>query len=274
MENWARYLTPSATHRSLGLVCLGVGVQSTTEPLRGGRVLDCHGAVLLTQGSGVLEAPSTGEPIGMVAPSLLWLRPGTPHSYGPNTAAGWTESWLLFDGPATIGYEALGYLPAGVAVQPIHDPVALVLVLKRLADTCKKTGTDVDVVAASLVHEFVVTSKRVVNQSGSQDARLLDGLRAEALSDLSVGERAGRLGVSTRQLRTAVRRFAGCSPTELVDRVRINRAKSLLVETNLPVTEVARAVGFGDPAYFSRHFRAHAGLSPRAFRTQQQQFLR
>jgi AraC-like DNA-binding protein len=209
----------------------------------------------------------------MVAPALLWLSPGAPHSYGPDTAAGWTESWLLFDGPSTSSYEALGYLPAGVAVQPVDDPLPLVLVLMRLADTCRNAGTDMDVVAASLIHEFLVTSKRVVSQPGSNDERLLDGLRADALSDLSVGDRAARLGVSTRQLRNAVRRSAGCSPTELVDRVRVNRAKSLLAETSLPVTEVARAVGFGDPAYFSRHFRARAGMSPRAFRAQQQQFL-
>ncbi len=235
-------------------------------------MLDCHGVVLLTRGTGVLDEGGAGEAQGLVAPALLWLRPGTPHSYGPDTAAGWTESWLLFDGPSTTSYEALGYLPADVAVQPVADPLPLMLVMMRLADTCRNAETDMDVVAASLVHEFLVTSKRVVRQPGN-DERLLDGLRTEALSDLTVGDRAARLGTSPRQLRNAVRRSAGCSPTEIVSRVRVNRAKSLLAETSLPVTEVARAVGFGDPAYFSRHFRARAGMSPRAFRAQQQRFV-
>jgi len=274
MDNWARYLTPTQTHRSLGLVCLGVGVQTTTEALDEDRVLDCYAAVLVTRGSGVLDSGASGDPVQIIAPTLFWLRPGAPHSYGPNTKDGWTESWLLFDGPAAAGYEALGHLPASTVVQPVHDVLPLLRVLERLADTCREIDADVDVVAGSLVHEFLVTTSRATRRSSrSEDERLLEGLRVEALADLTMQDRAARLGVSTRQLRAAVRRCAGCTPIELVDAVRVNRAKSLLAGSSVPITEVAAAAGFGDPAYFSRHFRSRTGVSPREFRAQQHRFL-
>lgn len=275
MENWARYLTPSPVHRDLGLVCLGVGAQRTTDRLEQPRVLDCHAAVLLTHGTGVLTVGMKGERTPMDAPTLFWLSPGTPHEYGPDTVAGWTESWLLFDGPAVAAYKSLGFIPTTRAVNPLHDPLPLLLVHKRLADVARGSDRDVDVHAATLVHEFLVTAKRVVRQSSDdEDGRLLAGLRSESMHDLPVAERAARLGVEPWQLRRVVRRSAGCTPSEFVHRTRVNHAKTLLAETDLTMTEIARSVGFADPAYFSRQFRASVGMSPSTFRRQQRQFLR
>jgi transcriptional regulator GlxA family with amidase domain len=144
-----------------------------------------------------------------------------------------------------------------------------------LAELTRGSDRDVDVIAGTLMHEFLVTAKRTVTLStNDEDGRLLAGLRGEAMQDLSVAERAARLGVEPRQLRRVVRRSAGCTPSEFIHRTRVNRAKTLLAETDLAVTQIARLVGFGDPAYFSRHFRASVGTSPTAFRSQQQQFLR
>ena len=49
-------------------------------------------------------------------------------------------------------------------------------------------------------------------------------------------------------------------------RRRIDRARELLLDPAISVSEVARAVGFGDPFLFSARFRAHTGTSPSAFR--------
>jgi AraC-like DNA-binding protein len=49
---------------------------------------------------------------------------------------------------------------------------------------------------------------------------------------------------------------------------RMSEARRLLAETDLPVAEVARGVGFDDPSYFGRRFRAEHGRGPRAWRRQ------
>ncbi|GAA4923824.1 hypothetical protein GCM10023237_51390 [Streptomyces coeruleoprunus] len=71
------------------------------------------------------------------------------------------------------------------------------------------------------------------------------------------------------ELRTAVRRTAGCSPKDYLLSVRLGRAKELLATTDLPVSAVARRVGYDDPAYFSRLFTRRVGTPPVRFRAQQ-----
>jgi two-component system response regulator YesN len=50
--------------------------------------------------------------------------------------------------------------------------------------------------------------------------------------------------------------------------VRIKQAKHLLSTTSLTVREVAFAVGYDDPNYFSRLFKEYTGYSPSAWRQQ------
>jgi AraC-like DNA-binding protein len=58
----------------------------------------------------------------------------------------------------------------------------------------------------------------------------------------------------------------GISPQRFVEKVRIDQAKTLLMSTGIPVGEVAKAVGYGDPLYFTRVFTKVTGLSPREYR--------
>ncbi|GGK24410.1 hypothetical protein GCM10010965_16480 [Caldalkalibacillus thermarum] len=55
---------------------------------------------------------------------------------------------------------------------------------------------------------------------------------------------------------------------QLLTGLRMEKARRLLAETDLPVREVSERVGYGDPNYFSRAFKQHVGLSPRVFRQQ------
>lgn len=58
----------------------------------------------------------------------------------------------------------------------------------------------------------------------------------------------------------------GCSPTEYLLRLRIQQAKLLLLQTDLPVAHVAEEVGFEQPAYFATCFTKMEGISPRKYR--------
>ena len=62
------------------------------------------------------------------------------------------------------------------------------------------------------------------------------------------------------------REVTGKSLTEFMVSIRIERAKSLLAETDMSVREIAEAVGYEDQNYFSRSFRKVVGCSPREFR--------
>lgn len=62
------------------------------------------------------------------------------------------------------------------------------------------------------------------------------------------------------------KRYMGCTLVSYISRVRMDKAMQLLKETNLPIAEVARQVGFEDALYFTRVFSRAVGMTPRAFR--------
>ncbi|MBB4087461.1 helix-turn-helix domain-containing protein [Sphingomonas carotinifaciens] len=80
---------------------------------------------------------------------------------------------------------------------------------------------------------------------------------------------AAALGVSESRLRTACAQVARLSPAAMLDQRAILEVKRALLYTNLSVAEVGYAAGFADPAYFTRFFTRHAGVSPRAFRSRE-----
>lgn len=79
---------------------------------------------------------------------------------------------------------------------------------------------------------------------------------------------AESLGVSANYFSRVFRRELGMSPWQYLSRLRVLRAKQLLTNTDMSVTEVALAVGFADSAYFSRTFHKEVGRSPLAYRRQ------
>lgn len=73
---------------------------------------------------------------------------------------------------------------------------------------------------------------------------------------------ARHAGLSARQLDRLCLRDLGVSLAQIHRLLRLKRADNLLQQTNLPVTQVAVASGFGNPSHFSRAFRREFGVSP------------
>jgi AraC family transcriptional regulator len=64
----------------------------------------------------------------------------------------------------------------------------------------------------------------------------------------------------------AFKQSAGVTPHDYVIRKRVERARALLCETDLSLSEIALAAGFADQSHCARRFREHVGMSPRAYR--------
>jgi len=76
----------------------------------------------------------------------------------------------------------------------------------------------------------------------------------------------GGLGFSYPHLCRLFGKTFGVTPVEYRNAVRLERAKALLGNPRLSIADVAYAVGFQDPGYFTRQFRKQNGVSPKAFR--------
>ena len=82
---------------------------------------------------------------------------------------------------------------------------------------------------------------------------------------LSLVELAAVVGVSPRHFAHAFRRSVGVTPHQYVLARRIDRAKTLLIEENTPVAELALALGFSSQSHFTQVFRRFVGTTPRRY---------
>ncbi len=77
---------------------------------------------------------------------------------------------------------------------------------------------------------------------------------------------AGMCGMSRTGFFRAFRSETGVTPGEFRLRLRIREAQKLLLQNRLSVAEIAAALGWESPFFFSRIFRRETGFSPREFR--------
>lgn len=93
-------------------------------------------------------------------------------------------------------------------------------------------------------------------------AKILDNLD----KPLRVSDLATELHISDRYLYNLFIEFEGVSPKQFITDARISKAKKLLSNRDMLITEIASAVGFPDVLTFSRFFSGRVGVSPSKFR--------
>ena len=89
----------------------------------------------------------------------------------------------------------------------------------------------------------------------------------EYATDLSLDDIARRVASSRRQLQRAYAEIGDTTFREHLTRVRMQRAAELLTRRGMTVREVARRVGYRQPAQFAKAFRRYQGQAPSAFRS-------
>lgn len=97
-------------------------------------------------------------------------------------------------------------------------------------------------------------------------ANALAFIRRNAAAGIAVPDVVSASGTNRRALERRFRDILGRTVLQEIHHARIERAKTLLVETNMPVAEVARNAGFRDYQQIDILFRKLAGSSPVAFR--------
>ncbi len=93
-------------------------------------------------------------------------------------------------------------------------------------------------------------------------------MHAHLDADISLAALASVSGLSERHFLRAFRTAMGISPHRHLVQLRLDRARTLLLGSDLPVTEIALACGFSQPGHFSTAFRRSFAASPSRFREQ------
>ena len=86
-------------------------------------------------------------------------------------------------------------------------------------------------------------------------------------STYTVEELAKDLYISRVQLYRKVKAIFGISVSEHINNIRLEKSKELLKKGNLNISEIAYAVGFSSPSYYSTAFKNKYGISPKEYKT-------
>ena len=98
--------------------------------------------------------------------------------------------------------------------------------------------------------------------------RVLSYLQRSAAKEVTVSDLARHAGLGRRVLERKFRQILRRTPAEEIRRARLDNARRLLAETDMPISSVAAAAGFETQAYFSTLFGKHFGVTPMQYRKQ------
>ena len=132
--------------------------------------------------------------------------------------------------------------------------------------------------AESLANVLAVHLLRHYTAAGSNAPKISGGLSGQKLrrvkdfiacnyeQDLSLAELAHVAGISTFHFAREFKRATGTTPHQHLIKYRIERAKALLAESEIPLVEVGFRSGFGHQSHFTRLFRKLTGTTPQTYR--------
>jgi AraC-like DNA-binding protein len=188
----------------------------------------------------------------------------------------------LADLPSLPGYHALFTVEptwrkkhefrSRLHLSPADLAVAAAL-CDALDDELKRRAGGFGFMATALFMQLICFLSRCYGATKHPDGKAVLRI-AEAISHLeknyadpiTLDDLAEIAGLSVRSFCRAFQAAIGCSPIQHLIRLRVNRAATLLRQTNDSVTDIAFKVGFQDGNYFTRQFHKLLGVTPRQYR--------
>lgn len=253
----------------------GVGqsrFKRTHLDLTGGRVFHTHAINYIVRGHGFYEDQHMAKT--EVGPgSVLVLRPGDWHCFDAAPGTTWHECWVIFDG--NEAQQVFGpLLPSRGALFNIGMNQRFLDNYGNLQKIMEEVGPQADALRLYYFHDLLATlhlclfppahlnPKSVVTRAMAWMKSRVSALEPE-LARFCLGQ-----GISYEIFRKQFRNQTGVAPSQYFLNLKMSRAKEQLLQSTLPVQEIARECGFSSLYHFSKTFRHREGVSPRNFREQ------
>lgn len=164
-----------------------------------------------------------------------------------------------------------------VARANAHDPVVTSVGMALMSEMDLEAPGG-RLYAESLANVLAVHVLRNYADAGAAPPRFKGGLTGRRLRqvlsymeehhgrDLTLEDLAGEAAMSTFHFAREFKRATGTTPHQHLIRFRVERAKALLAESQLPLAEVGLRTGFSHQSHFTRLFRRLTGTTPQSYR--------
>ncbi|MFV0405355.1 MAG: helix-turn-helix domain-containing protein [Propioniciclava sp.] len=194
---------------------------------------------------------------------------GEPHAYGAEPTDPWTIWWMHVAGAQEMN---LGQLLGTSAERPVFPVYALERTVELFAEAISHLEHEdsmATLTAASGSAWHALTSL-TVHPRGTRPHDPVERAKAYLAEHLdqpvTVADLAAEVNLSASHLAALFKRSTGAGPMGYQTLLRMRRARQLLDASDLPISAIAVAVGYADPAHFSRRFSQHHDQSPRQYR--------
>jgi AraC family transcriptional regulator of arabinose operon len=215
-----------------------------------------------TAGSGWVRV---GRAEHVIVPGTAFVIPrDEPYAYA-GTQGAWTLWWCSLIGTDVDEVLAEVGMTAEHPVATIGNLERLVAVIDDIIQTYDRDTSPHEAIEASGAGWQLISrldAGRTATPNADPLARAVEYLSERYRANVRVPELSAAVGVPPAKLAALFREATGGGVLSYIIGLRMTEARRLLAETSLTVGEVATAVGYDDPYYFSREFRRRHGMTP------------
>ena len=152
--------------------------------------------------------------------------------------------------------------PISSAIMPILQPLAP----QSVAPTIARLTTSAHVSGTDHIPAAVPVTPIRGGLAPKARRRVCDYVDAHLDGNMSIILLSSIAGLSPFHFARAFKKSVGVTPHDYVIQRRVERARELLVGSDMPLSEIALAAGFADQSHCARRFREYIGMCPRDYR--------
>ena len=237
-----------------------------------GRILDNYQFIYLSRGQGLcFFRPNV--PIEFKAGDMLIIPPYTWHSYFPDHKTGWCEYWIGMRGNIIENRFLNGFVSSSQRVFKIGYCEEIIEYYHRAQEIAVQEMPGYQQVLAGLANMiFTLSLYQDINKSFTRNRNVLlieqarSLLRENYLTNITPQQVAKQIHMSYSLFRKVFKEYTDISPTQYIIELKLQKARKLLMNTDMSVKEVAFHLNYEDSLYFSTLFKKHVGYTPTVFR--------
>ena len=287
-----KYFNISNTDEAWGIVVTTVGRQPIPphssyprsqhpkshifEPQKG-RVLKEYQLVYISEGKGWFESESCRRQ-EIKAGTMLLLFPNEWHTYEPDQETGWFEYWVGFRGEHIDRRVSEGFFTPQHPVFHIGFNSSIIGLYEDIVNYALQERSAYQQIISSIVLYILGTVYYKYKNETFNDSFVISKINeARAIMKqedgytISPESIAQSLGVSYSWFRKMFKLYVDVSPAQYQANMKLLRAKELLDNTDLSITDITYKLGFVNASQFSTFFRKKTGVPPLQYRKEEQQ---
>lgn len=281
-KNYFKYLTPGNEDQDWGFYLNVVGyaaiLPGEVYPPSGhpngysfdyktGRVLHEYQINYITEGKGVIET-SRGK--FKISPgSILILYPGVWHRYRPSKKTGWNEHYIGFRGEIADKILSNKFFETNRPVIRLGYNHKMIDTFYSIINDVKLENPGFQQVCSGTVMNLlgqIISTVKYRHFEGKDIEEKIRKARVIIRDNVDEGidpvKLASDLCMSYSYFRKLFKKYTGVSPSQYISLQRIQKARDMIVNSQMPIKQIAYECGYPSIFYFSRYFKQKLGVSP------------